>query len=312
MPTLEEFRRTAKRVSNWGRWGEQDQLGTLNLITPEKVAEASACVRKGHAISLSTPFDENGVWSTGTLRHNPVHMMRVDGRDANDERWQRLARYNDDYVAMPLQAATHWDAPSHVYYDGLLYNGFEASRVGSAGALVNGIEHAAQLGITSRAVLVDLPRFRRVDAMPASSAVDPEELEAALAAEKVEVRAGDIVMIRTGWWSLFRSTIDVTGWRDGSPGLSWRCAEWAREHDLAALAADNMAVEVSNSAGSEVALPLHLLCLRDMGMIFGELWDLDALAAECAADGVYECQLVAAPIRFTHAVGAPVNPVAIR
>lgn len=312
MPSLVEFRQAAERVRNWGRWGDRDQLGTLNLITPEKVAESSALVRRGQAISLSIPFDQTGVWSTGALRHNPVHMMRVDGRDAEDERWQRLARYNDDYVTMPLQAATHWDAPSHVYYDGLLYNGFEASRVGSGGATVNGIEHAAQRGVTTRGVLVDIARHRGAAAIAPASQVEPEELEAALTAQGVDVGSGDILMVRTGWWGQFDPAGDATAWRNGSPGLSWRCADWLRARDVAAVAADNMAVETSTYTGSEVVLPLHLLCLRDMGLIFGELWDLEHLAAECAADGIYDCQLVAAPIRFTGAVGAPVNPIAIR
>lgn len=312
MPTLAEFRRAAQRVSNWGRWGERDQLGTLNLITPDKVAESAAIVRTGQAISLSIPFDRTGVWSAGALRHNPWHTMTVDGGDADDDRWERLARFNDDYVTMPLQAATHWDAPSHVYYDGLLYNGFEASRVSSAGATVNGIEHASRFGLTTRGVLVDVARHVGRDAIDRSSHVEPETLDAALDSQGVELRPGDILMVRTGWWGQYDPAGDVAEWRGGSPGLSWRCAEWIHERQLAAVAADNMAVEASNFEGSEVRLPLHLLCLRDMGLIFGELWDLEGLAAACAADGSYECQLVAAPIRFTHAVGAPVNPIAIR
>jgi kynurenine formamidase len=124
----------------------------------------------------------------------------------------------------------------------------------------------------------------------------------------VAIRSGDIILVRTGSLRRFRET--GRGLFDDFAGLDWRCAAWLHEHQVAAVAADNVGVECGPQDG--MMLPLHMLCLRDMGMIFGEMWELDALAADCAADGIFEFQLVAPPLHVTGAVGSPVNPLAIK
>jgi kynurenine formamidase len=125
----------------------------------------------------------------------------------------------------------------------------------------------------------------------------------------VTIGRGDILLIRTGWWTRFLLTGNKT---EGYSGLDWRCASWLHDHEIAAVAADNLQVEDLVSGIEGITFPLHLLCLRDMGMMFGEYWDLAALADDCAADGVYEFQLVAPPLRVVGAVGSPVNPIAIK
>jgi kynurenine formamidase len=330
VPTETEFRAVADRVRNWGRWGADDELGTLNLITPDTVRAAAALVRRGAVFSLGLDIDENGIWGGSTFRRNPVHLMTVDGGDTAlaehlrnwsgpgqsilAAHWGRhLARFNDDMIFMPLQASTQWDALSHVYYDDQLYNGVPASAVTSQGATRHGIQ-AFAAGIVSRGVLIDVARHRGVDHLPPNEWIEPAELDAALANQAVAVAKGDVVLVRTGWWAQFAPMADPARWRSGCPGLSWRCAEWLFEHDIAAVAADNTAVEVSRSQYEEddQSMPMHLLCLRDMGLPFGELWNLEALAHDCASDGVYEFQLVAPPLRVTGAVGSPLNPLAIK
>jgi kynurenine formamidase len=332
VPTEREFRAVAAAVSTWGRWGGDDQLGTLNLITPELVRASAELVRSGEVIPLGTDLGADGIWSGRTFRRNPIHLMTVDGGDAESfldytdavgtagtsiaaALWGKtLFRFNDDIVMMPLQAASHWDALSHVYYDGLMYNGVPAAAVTSAGAARNSIMPAARFGLVARGVLIDVARARGVDHLERNEAILPSELDAVLDTQGVQLRSGDVVLIRTGWWGQFTPAADEAAWRSGSPGLHWACAEWLSAHEVAAVAADNTAVEASRYAfePDDVACALHLLCLRDMGLIFGELWDLESLSRRCAEDSRYDFQLVAPPLRFIGGVGSPVNPVAIR
>jgi kynurenine formamidase len=219
-------------------------------------------------------------------------------------------RFNDDVIIMPLQAATQWDALSHVYYDDQLYNGFPASSVTSLGAFHCGIDKVDGKGITSRGVLLDIVRLRGVETFcELGDPITPEELDEAARAEGVTVGRGDIVLVRTGWWARFLETGD--GAEPGA-GLHWSCAAWLHDHEVAAVAADNLMVENPQSGIDGVFLPMHMLCLRDMGLMLGEYWDLTALAEDCAADGIYEFQLVAPPLRVTGAVGSPLNPIAIK
>jgi kynurenine formamidase len=327
--TLSDFRRVADDVRNWGRWGDADEVGTLNFITPEKVRQAASLVNHGKVFPLGVDFGSSGPQGAFQFRHNPVHVMTVDGGDAQTlleygPKWVRNSvgqevsgffengpmRFNDDMIIMPLQAATQWDALSHVYYDDQLYNGFPASSVTSFGAFHCGIDKVDGKGITSRGVLLDIVRLRGVETFcELGDPITPEELDEAAHAQGVAVGPGDIVLIRTGWWARF-----LESGNGGEPGagLDWRCASWLHDHEIAAVAADNLMVENPESGVEGVFLPMHMLCLRDMGMMLGEYWDLTALAADCAADGVYEFQLVASPLRVTGGVGSPLNPIAIK
>lgn len=330
MATLAEFRDVAERLRNWGRWGRDDQLGTLNHITPAKVGAAARLVRTGKVFPLGVAFGATGPQGRHLFRQNPQHLMTVDGGDADDfiqssldwednplardvarQFSQTTFRYNDDMVIMPLQAATQWDALSHVYYDGQLYNGYPAGVVSSMGAARCSIDAVTSKGIVSRGVLLDAVRHRgREIFLEHAEPITPEELDAMAEAQGVRIESGDIVLVHTGWYHEFR--------RSGNKalmvsGVSWRCAEWLHEHEVAAIACDNSSVEDFSRADVDgMFLPLHCLCLRDMGMMFGEYWDMSALAADCAEDGVYEFQLVASPLKVTGAVGSPVNPIALK
>jgi len=325
----EHWRDVAKRVRNWGKWGPQDQLGTLNYITPEKVLRAAGLVRKGRTIPLSIPIDAYGPQGAHGFRRNPIHIMSVDGGDQDAARhlegwggsteaqirelWKGPMRFNDDYIIMPLQGSTQWDALSHVYYDGQLYNGYPASAVNSFGATKDSIDQVAGQGlITTRGVLLDVAHYRRVKYLPPKTVISPEDLEEVAKAQSVSVEAGDVVIVRTGWRVNFLETRDGEAWTINSPGLSWRCAEWLHNKQAAAVASDNIAVEAFTSEHEDAALVFHLLTIRDMGMMLGEIWDLEVLSQDCAQDGAYTFLLAAQPLRFSGAVGSPVNPVAIK
>ena len=329
--SMSDFRRMADDVRNWGRWGDADEIGTLNFITADKVAEAAATVKQGKVISLGGDFSAGGPQGAFKFRQNPQHVMTVDGGDASTlveygPQWLRNAvasdvsaffadnpfRFNDDLIVMPLQAATQWDALSHVYYEDKLYNGFPADSVTSFGAFHCGIDKVDAKGITSRGVLLDVVAHRGAEAFCEPGVpIPPAELDDVVAAQNVEIRSGDVVVVHTGWWTRFLSTGD--GAEAGS-GLHWTCAAWLHEHQVAAVAADNLMVEDPDPGHGVdgTFLPMHMLCLRDMGLMLGEYWDLGPLAADCAADHVYEFQLVAPPLKVVGAVGAPVSPIAIK
>lgn len=330
MDTFADFQAAAKRVSNWGRWGDDDEAGTLNFITAEKVAATSGLVRQGKVFPLGVEFGSNGPQGDFLYRQNPVHLMTVDGGDAaqfmaDGLGWEDNAtarqiaetfaasplRFNDDMIIMPLQAATQWDALSHVYYDGHLFNGFPSACVSSQGAAHCSIGAAIGKGIVSRGVLLDAVRHRgRELSLDAEERVTPEELDAIAEAQGVKIGTGDIVLVHTGWWTEFRRT----GERNPPvAGLHWRCAEWLHANECAAVACDNVAVEhLLDFDVDGMFLPFHALCLRDMGLVLGEFWDVGKLAADCADDGVFEFQIVAPPLNVTGAVGSPVNPIAIK
>lgn len=324
------WRQASRRVSNWGRWGPDDQLGTLNHITPEAIRHAASLVRKGRTISMGAPFNAQGPQGAHGLRRNPIHVMTVDGGDRDidqlarewmgpGEQWvadiyaQAPGRFTDDYVIMPLQSCTQWDALAHFFYEDKLYNGFPAKAVTSLGATRGAIDPVAERGqVTGRGVLLDVARHRGVDRLGADEIIPPEELEAVAKAQGVAIRPGDILVIRTGWYKEWLDKRDEQTWAWQSPGVSWLCAEWCHQRDIAAVAADNVGVEVMKSEIEGLWSPFHMLALRDMGMLLGEIWDLEAIGQDCAGDGVYEFLLVAQALNISGAVGSPINPIAIK
>ena len=304
------FDALAARVRNWERWGAQDARGTLNHIDGDALRRAATEVRAGRSFSLSLPLDRHGP-QLGTYRFNPKLRMTQVARPFAPG---GPAGMSDDIIEMPLQAATQWDAFAHVHYDGLLYNGCAATTVTEAGAACNGVEHLANPGIVSRGVLIDVARHRGVDRLPLEHAISIDELRAVLASQETTVLPGDIVLIRTGHIRHFTVDRDRAAFNSGGAGLHAHCAEWLHEVCAAAVAADNLAVEQVDLGAfrAGMPMPLHMLCLRDMGMPLGEMFDLEALAADCASDRRYSFLLSGSPLPFTGAVGSPVNPIALK
>lgn len=303
-----DFRELGRELSNWGRWGADDERGTLNLITRDVVRVAAAAVRTGEVISLAVPFDQNGP-QDGRVRTNPLRLMKETGH--TPQGYPGAFRYADDYVVMALQAASQWDALAHVHYDGSLYNGFSAEEVGVRGALKCAITSLLP-AVTSRAVLVDVASHRGVPWLDAGTPIGPADLDEVLAAQSLTVREGDVLMVRTGWWAKFAADRDQVAFKAGEPGLTLECAAWAHAHGIAAVGSDNFAVEVLPGQIDGEYLPFHMVALRDLGMPLAEILDLEVWAAACASDGRYDALLCAAPLPFTHAVGSPVNPVVVR
>jgi kynurenine formamidase len=308
---------TADRVSNWGRWGDDDVLGTMNFLTDAKRRQAAGLVRTGRSYSLSQSFDMDGPQQGWRRRTNPVHTMLDTGTDAvaGAQGFPHGIGGADDIIAMPLQCSTQWDGLGHIFDHGRAWNGRPAEQVvTSLGDGVTGIETVADL-VAGRGVLLDIGRAVGDDGeLPDGFAITEEHLEATIAAQgpTSAVGHGDIVLVRTG--QLTRARRD--GWGDyaggPAPGLSFTTADWLHRTEIAAIATDTWGFEVRPNEFDHAFQPLHQIAIPHIGLFIGEMWDLDALAEACIADRNYDFFLAAGPLKVTGAVGAPVNPVAVR
>jgi kynurenine formamidase len=301
-----DFRALGRELSNWGRWGPDDEIGTLNLITPAHVAAAATLARTGRVFDLGYTLGADGPQIGLGGRTNPVHLMSATG----EPRFPDGGGFTDDVVFMPLQCATQWDGLAHVFYDDTCYNDVPISTVTARGASRLAIDALAR-GIIGRGVLLDVARLHGVDSLAIDHGIGPDELDAACARQGVEVRDGDIVLIRTGWTRVFKEGSPADFMR-GDPGITLDCCRWLRERDVAAVASDNWAVERYPCGDPDLRMPVHYVLIRDMGMTLGEMFDLEALAEDCATDGVSEFLLCAPVLKFANAVGTPLNPLAVK
>jgi kynurenine formamidase len=307
--STERIAAIAERVRNWGRWGAEDELGTVNFVTPDVLRKAAGCVRQGRVVSLSMPFGSEGPQFGQGGRVNPVHVMTSLHNPMSAD--PNGLRYADDFIVMPLQCATQWDALAHVHYGGQLYNGHPVSTITPAGAERNGIDKLAQKGLVSRGVLLDVARAKGRSRLEPGYAIGPGDLETAERAQAVRVEPGDVLLVRTGHIQLFHAK-DNWNYMKTMPGLGVACVEWLHAREVAAVATDTNMVEVFPLEDPAVMLPLHMLCIRDMGLTLGEMFDLEALAADCAADGQWTFLFTAPPLRVTGGVGSPINPLAVK
>ncbi|MFJ8659687.1 cyclase family protein [Streptomyces sp. NPDC093795] len=305
----------AKACSNWGRWGEDDRLGTVNFLDEAKRREGAALVRRGVSFSLSQRFDIDGPQKGWRRRTNPVHTMLDTGTDAalGNQGLPHGIGGADDVIAMPLQCSTQWDGLGHIFDHGVAWNGRPAEQVvTSDGDQITGIEHMAP-HIAGRAVLLDIGRTAGQDGeLPDGFAITEEHLAAAAETRGVTVGRGDIVLVRTGQLARVRRD----GWGDyaggAAPGLSFTTASWLHSSEIVGIATDTWGFEVRPNEFDHAFQPLHQVVIPHIGLLIGEMWDFEALAEDCAADGVYEFWLTAAPLPITGAVGSPVNPVAVK
>ncbi|HZR14594.1 MAG TPA: cyclase family protein [Acidimicrobiia bacterium] len=308
MALPDDVKELAAEVRNWGRWGADDEIGTINLITDEVVRDAAALVTTGKRFALGLPLDQAGP-QIGAIpgRTNPLRTMLMINTPLTGDPSNFCT--SDDTVTMGIQACTHWDGLGHVSYDGNLYNGVPASVINEFGANRLGIHNITSL--VSRGVLLDVARAKGVDRLKGGYPITGDDLDAAAELGKVDVRPGDIVLVRTGQMQLFHAG-DKMAYGTPAAGPSLQSVRWFREHDVAAVATDNITFEVFPCERDDALLPVHLLHLVDMGMTQGQNWDLEQLAADCADDGRYAFLLDASPLPFTNAVGSPVQPVAIK
>ena len=288
-------------LSNWGRWGPDDQRGALNLMTPERVRAAAGLVRDGVTVNLSLPLP------TEPAPDNPhpvVHTMTRAG-DVASEYHSFL-----DYVGMLShgQSLTHLDALCHFFWRGQLYNGRPVSLVTSKGARANGVE-VTEDGIVGRGVLLDIPHARGVSYLEPGEAIFIPDLEAAERAHQIQVGSGDILLVRTGRG---RRREEFGPWNahSGLAGLDGSCARWLRERDVAVLGCDGIS-DVLPTSVEGGTLPIHTIVLVAMGVHLLDNVQLEDVAAACAARERWEFLLTIGPLRLVGGTSSPINPVAV-
>ncbi|MGB4777348.1 cyclase family protein [Microbacterium sp.] len=313
-----EIRVRAEAFRNWGRWGDDDRLGTLNFIDDAARARAASLVRTGEVVSLAQSFDTDGPQRGWRRRTNPVHTMTDTGVEAQyiGQGFPHGFGGADDVISMPLQCSTQWDGLGHIFDHGMAWNGRPAGEVvTSEGDLVTGIEHAAA-SVVGRGVLLDVGRHLRPDTgeLEDGYAITAGDLDATIEAQgaRSAVGRGDVLLIRTGQYARTRRN----GWGEyaggAAPGLSLTTAGWLHRREIAAVATDTWGFEVRpNEFDAAAFQPLHQVVIPNMGLTIGEMWNLDELAVRCAHVGRFEFLLSAPPLPITGAVGSPINPIAV-
>ncbi|MBN9139766.1 MAG: cyclase family protein [Micrococcales bacterium] len=326
--TRPSYRELAARTdglagTSWGVYGSDDEVGTMREATPERAAAAAGLVRRGAVFPLSLPLDEPAPPLFG--RRTMTHTVVTEPTSLDD-------RYDD----LHPQASSQWDALSHVRHPELgFYNGAPADSVGIGRGSRLGIDRWGERGIAARFVLLDVARMRAAAGRPLRwdrrDEVGVDDLEATITAQRTEVVPGSIVLVRTGWLAGFRAapaserariasmvpSDDLARDRElmpPAPGLAAgeELAAWLWDHEVAGVAADNPALEAMPFSRTSVDGWLHYRLIAMLGIAVGELWELDPLAADCAADGVWEGLLTSAPLRVAGGVGSPANALALK
>ena len=311
LPTEAEVLGYFESCSNWGRWGNDDEVGTLNFITPERRRRAAGLVRDGRTVSCARLIPTST--SEEDFPSPPLHFMTSSG-----DRWTDKATPPDslqsagDFIGLAFHgfAVTHVDSLCHIFRDGRMYNGHPASEVSTAsGAAIQSID-VARDGIVGRGVLLDIARLRGVDWLEPGEGVFPEDLEAAERAAGVEVGPGDILLCRFGTVAMRNAHGPSKGVFDRRPGLHAACCPWLHERQVSALGSDT-AQDLFPSGYSGLRAPMHQVGIVAMGLWLIDNCDLEALGDICAETRRAEFLLTVGALRIEHGTGSPVNPIAM-
>jgi kynurenine formamidase len=308
MVTVQEFERVFEAVKNWGRWGPDDELGTINYMTPATVTAAARLVTSGRKVSMAIPINT----VAGPDNQQPAvhfvtqaHDVPVDGSGV---RFALAIQGN----ACHGDCHTHMDALCHISYDGKTYNGRDATEVvKSTGAIAQDVT-AYRDGLVGRGVLLDIPRLRGCRWLEPGEAVTGAELERCAAAEGVELGEGDILALRTGH---HRRRLELGPWDngpagEGKAGIHIDAVQWMHERRIAAFLPDGDG-ETIPSPVDGITYPIHPLQVVAMGMFVSDSLQFEDLAAACEEEERYEFMVVGLPLRLIGGTGSPWNPIAI-
>jgi kynurenine formamidase len=315
LPSYDELpvRAGAPAGAAWGVFGDDDEVGTINLLTPERVVAATSSIRTGKVFALNLPINipDPPLFTRG--KHTHTVKIFPNAEFVLDD-------FLDNFYP---QASSQWDALAHVKHPiHGAYNGIPDNQMTGRGGMRLGIDNLARRGIAGRGVLADVARYhervgKSIDFTTAKS-IPLEDVQAALEDEGVELRAGDILLVRIGWTKFYLSASDEIKAELAKetvvPGIegSERTARWLWNNHLAAVASDSPALEALPKPAGEEAEFLHFHMLAFFGMPIGEMWNLEGLADDCAADGDYDFFLTSAPLNIPGGVGSPPNALAIK
>ncbi|MDW3647115.1 MAG: cyclase family protein [Bacteroidia bacterium] len=284
-----------KEVSNWGRWGKEDQKGSLNLITAEKKVAAAALVQEGVSVSLAYPLSKEENINNGDPL---IHQLGTSGQWAGDT-------YTINYHGY---AHSHIDALCHIAGDELLYNGFPADSRKANGAEKLGIQQMSE-GIFSRGILVDIPWLKELDYLEPGTPILASDLDAWEKKSGIKVESGDILLIRTGKLACEKQR-GPWKYSENAAGLHASAVSWLRERDIAVLGSDG-ASDLFPSGVEGQSHPVHLLVLHSMGTPILDNLNLEDLLMEAKKQNRWAFLFTAAPLRIEGGTGSPLNPIAI-
>ncbi|MEK6303559.1 MAG: cyclase family protein [Acidobacteriota bacterium] len=292
--TKADIDRMMTELSNWGRWGKEDQLGAINLITPSKRKQAVLLVKEGVSVSLARDVEKERA-TDNTLPFG--HVMSFAGPFSLDT-------YSVNYHGY---AHTHLDALCHMFYQGKMYNGFPQDEVTQKGAARLSILNLKQ-GIFTRGILMDMAKLKGVAYLEPETPIYPEDLEAWEKKAGIKVGSGDVIFIRTGRWAR-RAAVGPWNVGASAAGLHASCARWLKQRDVAIIGSD-AASDVVPSGVEGVPLPIHQLVLVAMGVHIFDNCDLEALSEAAAKRNRWEFLLTASPLAVSGGTGSPLNPIA--
>jgi kynurenine formamidase len=301
-----QFSALVEPLSNWGRWGRDDQLGTLNLLTPARAAAAAAAVTDGRSFGLArdivtTPSADNAAPLLRLMKASGEGAAEIGGSHASE--WLGLGYHGF--------AVTHLDAHAHQFFSGIMYNGRPAALVstrrGAGAGAVGPMAAAAPVG---RGVLLDAPRAVGRPWLDPGDALGPADLDAVAERQGCRLQPGDVVFVRTGRDARAAEHGAVDPIADGSPGLAMEALTWLRAHDVALFGTDVQA-DVMTPGGAPHAMPVHAGALVHLGLPMIDNLALEHLATACAERGRWDFLAVVSPLPLERCTGSPVAPVAV-
>jgi kynurenine formamidase len=294
--TIEKY---FQSIKNWNRWGADDELGALNLITSEKRARAATLVKRGESLSLSRDVVKERVGVSGPFDHVMVESGETPGAESAAD------IFSVQYHGF---TQTHLDALCHIFYGDLMFNGVSKNAVSSKGAAKMSVL-TMKNGIFTRGVLMDIARALGRPYLSAGDAIYPEHLDLWLEKTKMQIESGDALIVRTGRWAREEKEgrWDI---ESGSAGLHASCLPWLRQHDIAVLGSD-LASDLMPSQIDDVRLPIHLVTIAGLGVPIIDNCDLERVSQYSAKQEKWEFLFIASPLAVPGGTGSPINPLAL-
>ncbi|WP_448641622.1 cyclase family protein [Geodermatophilus sp. URMC 63] len=306
----------ADAPKNWGKWGDDDEVGALNYLTADEVLRGVRHVRQGKVFTLQRLIgDPKGdpVWPGRSPAERTMILDESSWDSPDAPQFPGGLHYADDKINAFLQGSTQYDALGHVWYDGQIWNGYDArSTVGGMDRA--SVEPIARKGVVGRGILLDMARFRGKPHLDKGETFTHEDLVACAEAQGTPIEKRDVLLIRTNFLQLFFDQGQAFYEGFNEPGLVYspELVRWFQDMEIPNLTTDTIANEVTYDPNNGTALPLHCALMRNLGVTLSEIADLEELAEDCAGDGQYTFLYAAAPLKIHQATGAPVNPLAVK
>jgi kynurenine formamidase len=303
---------------NWGRWGPNDEVGALNFLTKEEVLRGLQSAKQGKVFTLGVVIGHPSGDPVWPGRSGAIKLMTQDEGNYLSGKLNALPgglEYADDFISMFLQGTTQFDALGHTWYDGEIWNGYDAKTT-MGGMEKDSVLPIAERGVVGSAILLDIARYRGKDSLAGGETFGVKDLQDCAQQQGIQIEKHDVLLIRTGWLKVFYDKGPDAFYQKpfNEPGLTYskELVQWFHDMEIPVLATDTIANETTIEPETGVVLPLHAALMRNLGVAFSEILWLEPLAEDCANDRQYRFLFTAAPLKVFRGTGAPVNPVVIK